>query len=301
MGRKIPRPIRLQVIRAWLDGKSRDKIAQELGISSGAVSGIIEDCRKDDPQFDLLREVAVKLKNQNLDIQSFAPLVRLYEVLREKGLLTNGQESLDMMQNRIEALIVALEVFCFKEHLSVEDLVSRVTNRYNTADNLGIPIQRFPSYITELKDRIDTLTKEMDRIEANKQAALRDYGMTLELLREYNENKPFLRQIQKYERQLANAIEEKRECQQELKREKSWNKFEEEYTWSISAYELNKASLGLGLSPIDNFDQKPSLSGSDLKKWVMDVFYHPSRYVKVIREMRDIYNSEHHQQLRVQN
>jgi DNA-binding NarL/FixJ family response regulator len=70
MGRKIPEPIRLQVIRALLDGKSRDKIAQELGISTGAVSGIIEDLRKDDPQFDLLREVAVKLKNQNWDIQS---------------------------------------------------------------------------------------------------------------------------------------------------------------------------------------------------------------------------------------
>src|SRR5918994_1240718 len=111
---------------------------------------------------------------------------------------------------------------------------------------------------------------------------------------------PFLRQIQKYERQLAHAIEEKRECHQELKREKSWNKFEEEYTWSISAYELNKASLGLGLSPIDNFDRRPSLSGSGLIKWVMDVFYRPIRYVKVIREMTDIYNSEHHQQLRVQ-
>ena len=71
------------------------------------------------------------------------------------------------------------------------------------------------------------------------------------------------------------------------------NKFEEEYTWSISAYELNKASLGLGLSPIDNFDRRPSLSGSDLKKWVMDVFYHPSRYVKEIKEIRDSYNSQH--------
>ena len=234
MGRKIPRPIRLQVIRAWLDGKSRDKIAQELGMSKGAVSGIIEDLRKDDPQFDLLREVAVKLKKQNLDIQSFAPLVRLYEVLKEKGLLTDEQESLDMVQNRMEALIVALEVFCFKERLSVEDFVSRVTNMYNTADNLGIPIQRFPSYVTELKDRIDTLTQEINRIEANTQAALRDYGVTLELVREYDANKPLLLQIQEYKRQLANANEEKRECQQELKREKTWNKFEEEYTWSIS-------------------------------------------------------------------
>jgi hypothetical protein len=230
-----------------------------------------------------------------LDIQFFAPLVRLYEVLREKGLPTEttGQGSLDMMQNRMEAQIIALEVFCFKEQLSVEDLVSLVTNMYNTADNLGIPIQKFPSYITELKDEIDTLRKKRDRIGANKQAALRDYGVTLELLLEYNENKPFLLQIQKYEQQLADANEKRRECQQKLENEKSWNKFEEQHTWSISPDELNKASLGLGLSPIDNFDGKPSLSGSDLKKWVMDVFYHPSKYVKEIREIRDTYISQH--------
>jgi hypothetical protein len=51
-----------------------------------------------------------------MEIQFFAPLVRVYEVLREKGLLTGitGQESLELMQNIVEALIVALEVFCFR-------------------------------------------------------------------------------------------------------------------------------------------------------------------------------------------
>jgi hypothetical protein len=29
MGGKIPRPIRVQAIRSWLEGKSRDKIAEE--------------------------------------------------------------------------------------------------------------------------------------------------------------------------------------------------------------------------------------------------------------------------------
>ena len=33
---------------------------------------------------DLLREVALNLKNSGLDIQSFAPLVRLREVLEQK-------------------------------------------------------------------------------------------------------------------------------------------------------------------------------------------------------------------------
>jgi transcriptional regulator with XRE-family HTH domain len=194
MGGKIPRPIRVQVIRAWLDGKSRDKIAEELQISTGAVSGVIEDFRRDDPEFDLLREVAVKIKNLNMDVESFAPLVRVYEVLREKGLLTGitGQESLELMQNRLEALIVDLEVFCFKGELSIEDFVSLITNMYNTADKLGISLDRFPAHITELKDRIDALRNEIDQIETKKQDALRDYEMTLESLQEYNANKPFI-------------------------------------------------------------------------------------------------------------
>ena len=116
MGGKIPRPIRLQVIRKWLEGKSRDKIAIELQISTGTVSGIINDFRKEDPQFDLLREVAVKIKDQNMNIECFAPLIRLVEALRDKGLLagTTGLESLELMQDRIESLIVALEVFCYR-------------------------------------------------------------------------------------------------------------------------------------------------------------------------------------------
>jgi hypothetical protein len=47
--------------------------------------------------------------------------------------------------------------------------------------------------------------------------------------------------------------------------------------------ELDKASIGLGLSPLDNFYGNPSLSVSGLKEWMMDIFYHPSRYVEVIR------------------
>ena len=35
MGGKIPREIRLQVIRKWLEGKSRDLIAHQLHIGAG--------------------------------------------------------------------------------------------------------------------------------------------------------------------------------------------------------------------------------------------------------------------------
>ena len=95
MRSRIPKPIRLEALRKWLDGKFRDDIAKELQISQGAVSSIINDFRKDDSQFDLLREVAVKIKKQGMDPASFAPLIR--EVLAYRNnwtriLRTNSEQ-----------------------------------------------------------------------------------------------------------------------------------------------------------------------------------------------------------------
>ena len=294
MGGKIPRPIRVQAIKAWLEGKSRDKIAEEIGISTGAVSSITKDFRRDDPHFDLLRETAVKIKNLNMDIQSFAPLIRVYEVLREKELLTGiiGQESPELMQNRMEAFIVALEVFCFKGELSIEDFVSLITNMYNTADKLGVPLDRLPAHITELRDRIDALRGELDQLEAKKQDALKDCNMTLELLQEYNANKPFIQRMRELEQQLADKDEEIRKGKEELETETLFNIVGEQITWRVSEEALNEASIGLGLSRTYNIDNNPHLEVRDLRKWVMDVFYHPNKYVNPLRQIRDIYNSQ---------
>ena len=131
----------------------------------------------------------------------------------------------------MEAIIVDLEVFCFKkEQLSVEDFVSLITNICNTSAKLGIPLDRLPAYITELKDRIDALRKEIDQIEAKKQDALKDCNMTLELLQEYNANKPFILQMRKLKQQLVDAEEKIREGKDELEKERLWNKLEEQYT-----------------------------------------------------------------------
>jgi hypothetical protein len=294
MGGKIPRPIRVQVIEAWLEGKSRDKIAQKLQISTGAVSSIIKDFRKDDSQFDLLREVAIKIKNLNMNIDSFAPLVRVYEVLREKGLLTGitGKDSLELMQSRIEAQIVALEVLCFKEKLSIQDFVSLITNMYNTADKLGIPLDRFPAYITELKDRIDALRKKIGQIEAKKQDVLRDYGLTLESLQEYNANKPLVVQIQNLKQQVTDTEEDLQKFKQDLENEKFLDEQGEMLMWSISENELDEANMELGFGRYTITGGKPGLSPAYLRDMVMDVFNHPSKYVEVIREMMYIYNSQ---------
>jgi DNA-binding CsgD family transcriptional regulator len=54
MGAKIPKPIREQVIKQWLQGMSRDEIAKYNDIGAGTVSAIIKDAKqKDIPDIDL--------------------------------------------------------------------------------------------------------------------------------------------------------------------------------------------------------------------------------------------------------
>src|SRR5690349_9946334 len=122
MGSKIPREIRLEVIRKWLEGKTRDLIAGELEIGAGTVSEIVKEYRRGDLDADLLREVSLNLKDRRLDIQSFAPLVRLREVLEQKewlqGVRPGQQQEVEqndddndidsLLEKKMESFIVSI-------------------------------------------------------------------------------------------------------------------------------------------------------------------------------------------------
>ena len=78
METKVPKSIKQQVIRQWLQGISRDQIAKDNDIGAGTVSAIIKDIRQNDiPDIDLLREVALLLKNEDLDLLLLASSIRI--------------------------------------------------------------------------------------------------------------------------------------------------------------------------------------------------------------------------------
>ena len=52
-------------------GKSRDQIAKEVGIGAGPVSSIINECTQNDSEFDRMRQVAVKMKNEGYTLKSY--------------------------------------------------------------------------------------------------------------------------------------------------------------------------------------------------------------------------------------
>ena len=69
-----------------LKGVPRDTIASNNSIGGGTVSRIIHESKISNLDIDLLRAVAVKLKNENLDLFYFASSVRLKKILERLGL-----------------------------------------------------------------------------------------------------------------------------------------------------------------------------------------------------------------------
>ena len=68
----------------WLRGYSRDEIAKHTRIGTGTVSTIIQQCRQDDADFDLLLGVALELRDRGMRVEDYAPLLRLKNLIEER-------------------------------------------------------------------------------------------------------------------------------------------------------------------------------------------------------------------------
>ena len=78
--------IKKQVVKQWLLGDSRDRIAADNGIGAGAVSNIIDDFKKgvQDSDFSSARELAIHGKKEGVDLRDLLSVShnqndRLYE------------------------------------------------------------------------------------------------------------------------------------------------------------------------------------------------------------------------------
>ena len=185
MGGHIPKTIKINVLKNWLEGYSIEQIAREEGIATGSVSNIIQECRQNDPEFDLMRQLAIKLKNDGDTIEAFASTVRLKERIRKilsLELPSSSSSSLDtttmtttkngkeevkstiaLEHERIESFIESLEVLCFKRNKSIKeffDIVYRIA--FTAYNKFGIPLEDLPDYVQRLESEADTLIEQIE-------------------------------------------------------------------------------------------------------------------------------------------
>jgi hypothetical protein len=188
---KIPKPIREQVIKQWLQGMSRDQIAKVNDIGAGTVSSIIiKDAKQEIFDIDLHREVALVLKKHDLNLSVFAPSIRIKNKLDDMG----------VSEDKIDSLIDNGNTHCFKRGLTADEYFNNVDKVCALSENLLMPLDQLPSYI--IGQQLESLNVEEETKDAKlkQYQVLQHYDVTMNDLEEYRRNKPLIDHIKKLEK-----------------------------------------------------------------------------------------------------
>ena len=91
---RIPHDTRAHVIRQWLAGEPRDKIAIQTGLSAGTVSNIIGNWRHKVgySTADALRQLAIELKRLGISTTECAIGFRTVNTIKRLGLVGADEE-----------------------------------------------------------------------------------------------------------------------------------------------------------------------------------------------------------------
>ena len=82
------------VIQGFLNGKSRNQIAIEVGISTGKVSNIIKDWKNkiNIPHIDKLRDFSIEVKNSGITIGQCVQGYRMIHLMKNLGIVDDENE-----------------------------------------------------------------------------------------------------------------------------------------------------------------------------------------------------------------
>jgi hypothetical protein len=206
MPAKIPKSIREQVLKQWLQGVSRDQIAKDNDVGAGTVSTIIKDAKEEIPDIDLLRQGALVLKKNDLDLSVFAASIRI----------KNKLDGMGVNEDQIDSLIDNANTHCFKRGLTGEKYFNNVDKACALSDNLKMPLDQLPNYITQQELEVEQVKGETEDVKLKQRQVLQHYNVTMDELQEFIRNKPLIDHIIKLEKKLEESAEENNCLAEEL-------------------------------------------------------------------------------------
>ncbi len=141
MSRKISHKIKIDVIQLWLEGISRNRISEIVGIGKGTVTGIIQNTRLTMNDIDLLRTVAESLCKEGVDIYTFASAINLMRKFDE----------FNWPQENIEGLLEELQTTSLKTEIEPKILLDRLMDILNLSINFNLSIEDSNSFLEGLE------------------------------------------------------------------------------------------------------------------------------------------------------
>jgi len=269
MGGSIPYSIRRRVIGQWLEGVSRDQIATDNQIGTGTISSIIKECKDSDPEFALLREVAVVLKQHRLDLALFSPLIRLGRLIGK----------MNLREEQIELFFENVDVHCFKKELASEEFIRTINEISELSKKFGVPLAILPEYLIKRRAELAQLNAKLQAMKIQEQEALKRRSLTLELINQYQREKPVVERLKATQIELEKVKNERDSIKKD--RDRMANEIDR---IEIEKY-LDKSVNAVDEEELDqaNEELNMNLIPGDIDKILKEAYYNPSKYTDVIK------------------
>lgn len=149
---RTPPIIKSHVLHLWLNGISRDTIVHNVNIGNGSVSRIINDIKSSDiPDLDLLRQLVLKIKNNGFEVVEVASAIRHLNFRRNMG----------MSEEKMENLLLDLEVYCFKKHQDFHDFANTIDKIKEFEFDFDISINQIPDYLDKMRKELYMLHSDI--------------------------------------------------------------------------------------------------------------------------------------------
>jgi hypothetical protein len=202
---KIPRNIKVKVIRHWLDGLTRERIAKKEDIGTGTVTAIIQEARKEEEEYndiDLLNEVAVRLKEAGIGLPLLAFATKLKRIMEEN----------DINEDQIEPVIQDFATYYIRYKIPYDTIIKIGREALYLEQKYAVPIEKIPEYITQGKETIDSLEDQRQEILRQKQQAKEELDVMQQEhhriaheFEKYRKEIPSIQRIIELESELAEA------------------------------------------------------------------------------------------------
>jgi hypothetical protein len=176
----IPYKLKIKVLHEHLAGIKREQIAKNNGISTGAESMIIDEFRKDIPDLDKLREIAVQMKATGYGVNDYFRAIRHI----------NHVKGLGLTEEKSEEIIETMYEYSFKNGMTIPQLSDCMLYVINAESEMGISINELPRYIVIKTMEVDTLQNKITFEEKKYRDLLRDYKVREEELDDFIKLKP---------------------------------------------------------------------------------------------------------------
>ena len=282
MSNPIPHKTKVQVLHQWIQVIPRDRIAENNDIGRGTVSNIIKQFKTTVPDIDLMRETALQIKKEDLEIFTYAASIRLRRLL----------EQLNITEDQVENLLEEISIYCFKQQITSKDFVLKINEVSDLAMDLQTPIHKLPSFVNQLSSHKGKLEREIANKKQEYNQVIKENEKYVDELQEFRAKKHLLPKLNDLQQLLNSKINTL-----DLAIKESSDLAKENYQLKailakddILPYEFTEANKKLDLSG----DNKP-LDKKEIAAIVYELYYYPSDHINIIKTMRQRIKQQQHE------